>query len=246
MIDSERVLAEMAVMKMPDGTKRARSKSYTGIHDITVDGEHAGTIAGHHAGHGAPGYAKVYTVHKNEEASLKAIHTHDEIKKGKWGHPDHQHEYKLHTVDGKGNPTSFMGKQPRQYHSMDEAIHHVVAAHRNNKEFGAGHSPETRWAHASSKLASLKAHDDVTHAHTRAAQELTRAGHHDLAAEVTNRLEAHKASAAGMGETKAKIKQWLHDTKFHTQHTSTPERVSAAHAASTAAYNAGVNVHHAY
>lgn len=236
----------MAVMKMPEGTKRSRSKTYTGIHDITVDGKHIATIAGHHAGHGAPAYAKVYTVHKSEPDALKAVHTHDELKKGKWGHPDHQQTYQLHTVDSKGNPTSFEAKRPRQYHSMDEAIHHVVSAHRNNQEFGEGHSPETRWAHASAKLASFKAHDEVTAAHTRAAQELTKAGHHDLAAEVNNRLEAHKASMAGQGETKTKIKQWLHDTKFHTQHTSTPERVAAAHAASNAAMYAGVSVQHPY
>lgn len=245
MIDSERLLAEMAVMKMPEGAKRSRSKMHTGIHDITMDGKHVATISSHRAP-GHPAHVKIYTVHKSEADAINPIHTHDEIKKGKWGHPDHQHPYTLHTVDSKGNPTSFEGKQPRQYHSMDEAIHHVVSAHRNNQEFGEGHSPETRWNHAAAKLETFKAHDQITDHHQSAIRSLTAAGHHDLAAEVNNRLEAHKASMAGKGETKAKIKQWLHDTKFHSSHTSTPERVAAAHAASNAAMYAGVSVHHPY
>lgn len=187
------------------------------MHNLTVDGEHAGTIIAHkNTDNGAPYHAKYYEVHKDEAAATKWGIPHEEIKSGKHGHPLHQkpvthNYYDNHSKEYK----SVTGHGPRQYGSMDEAIHHVVSAHRNQKEFGAGHSPAVRWAHAEAKLSGFKAHGEIENHHHQAIRSLTAAGHHDLAKTVIDRLDAHKASAAGSGESKAKLKQWLHDAPFH-------------------------------
>lgn len=207
----------MAVMKMPEGAKRSRSKDYSGVHNVTVDGEHAGTIIGHSdRTHGAPAHAKYYEVHSNEAAAVKWPTPHSDIKSGKYGHPLHQEPVKHTYYDSHKNEYgSVEGYGPKHYGSMDEAIHHVVSAHRNEKEFGKGHNKEDRWAHAVSKLGAFKTHADISQHHEAAIRSLAAAGHHDLAKTVSDRLDAHKANAAGTGIPKAKIKQWLHDAPAH-------------------------------
>lgn len=241
----------MAVMKMPEGAKRSRSKDYSGVHNIAVDGEHAGTIIGHkNNDRHAPAHSKYYEVHTNEH---EAVHGRPydlkKLQKG-YGHPLHQvTKMAPYTKPGKNGDVEYHEmehKAPKRYGSMDEAIHHVTSAHRNEKEFGAGHNKEDRWAHAVSKLHEVKAHADIANHHEAAIRSLAAAGHHDLAQTVSDRLDAHKAAAAGKATTKAKIKQWLHDAPSHVAGYRQEEgpHHAAALTAVRAAEQAGVHSPH--
>jgi hypothetical protein len=207
-------LTEMAVSKMPEGTKRKRSATYAS-HDIHVDGEHVATIVGHKAnrfqgGRGLPAHAKLYSVHKDEAGMLKNE-----------PHPDHAKE-ETHTSyerDANGHmdydkPVSHKYQAPVHYHSMDDAVEAVTHAHRNNKEFGAGHDPKTRWAHAVSLSAGHEDHEKKAEQYKTAIHHAKALGHDDVVSALQNHADAH--AAKGSKPAEHKLKQWTHDAHAYT------------------------------
>lgn len=220
-------LQEMAAPKMPEGVKRSRSKELQGVHNIHIDGQHVGTIVGHgnhyQSRHSA---GRTYEIHKDEASYLKGS---SDIKKAgdSYGHPDHLESRKSYghpARDAHGNieygkpyEGVFEYKKPKAYGSMDHAVESLVHSHRNNKEFGKGHSPHVRWQKAIDSASGLDAHKETARHLKSAVSSLKAAGHHDLANQAQEAHDKHLAGGAGNGASKEKIDQWTHDANHYSQ-----------------------------
>jgi hypothetical protein len=216
-------LTEMAAPKMPEGTKRKRSATYQHTHDIHIGGEHVATISGHqanrrHDGRGLPAHVKIYSVHHNEAGMLSSEyhrdHSFEKVEsyptQGKDGHWDYG-KMKDRTV-----------RKPVEHHSMEDAVHAVISAHKNNQEFGANHDPKTRWAHAISKAQGHDDHEKRANKYHTALMHAKDLGHDD----VTNALQAHHDAhmATGSKPSQDKLKQWTHDAHRYTHTTYHPTK----------------------
>lgn len=214
----KKVLTEMAVSKMPEGVKRKRSSQYSGVHNIHIGGEHVATIVGHqvnrrHGGRGVPAHVKVYSVHHNEEDALSSI-----------PHKDHQ----LHTTTqrsfagpktkddpyGWNNPVVKHVNDPREYHSMDDAIEAVHLTHKNKQEWGDNHDPRERWKHAIKLSQGHDDHEKKTEHYKHALLAAHKLGHDDVTNAIQHHLDAHLAK--GTKPSEEKLKQWTHDAHHYT------------------------------
>lgn len=243
-----KVLAEMAVAKMPQGVKRKRHPDYSGVHDIHVDGEHVATISGHKPSNhdarslsrspnyrgGGTEHGKVYEVlapghasHGYDYSENKSLHTAV--------HPDHS------SPQVEGEHASY---RTHRYGDMDSAIHAIVSTHRNNKEFGKGHDPKTRFLHAASQVHDNTDHLEKSKTYAATATRLRDLGHHDLAETLDAHHDAHKAATSGNTVSNEKMEQWTHDARHyaktkHNYETRTDEPLHPEHHhAATAAIEA--------
>lgn len=218
--ESAESIDEMAVAKMPEGTKRVRSKTYASTHDIHVDGEHVATITGHSARwsssgyRGMPAHAKIYHVHTNEggigSQTYHPDHSFETTERRPTHHPDTGPDYsKMHDVKVK---------RPHEYHSFDDAVASIVHTHRNNKEFGKGHDPRKRWEKALGHQEEHVAHQDKIVKYKHAIAAAHNAGHPEIADQLQKHHDNHVANAAGMGASKEKLHQWTHDAHRYTGH----------------------------
>ncbi len=209
-------LTEMAAPKMPEGTKRSRSKTYAHVNDIHIGGEHVATISGHRVHErGAPAHAKEYTIHRNEEEMIKGI-----------PHPSHAETKNEHVgyeqgSDGEANyhkPIHKDVQRSKRFGSMEDAVHAVVHQHHNDKEFGVGHDPRVRWQKAADSVGGVQAHNEKTHTYHHAISHAKLTGHQDVVDLLEKHKDAHIAAGAGNGIDSKKIDQWTHDAHQYVGH----------------------------
>ncbi len=241
-----KVLAEMAVAKMPEGVKRKRHPDYSGVHDIHVDGEHVATISGDKARYrGAPSHAKEYTILAPGHHSTHTWH-HDMQTYTTHEHPDH-HEIKTehqHFYDPEHRTEPRQVIHPEKHDSMDSAIESIVHTHRNNKEFGKGHSPKKRWELAAASSHGMDDHNKKTQQYQTAIHAALTLGHHDVADKLGEHHDAYKASVAGQHLSKERVHQLTHDargythTEYNTSTRTSEPKHPELHAAATAAVEA--------
>lgn len=243
-----KVLAEMAVAKMPQGVKRKRHPDYSGVHDIHVDGEHVATISGDKARYrGAPSHAKEYKILAPGNHSEHTWHK-DTQSYSTNEHPDH-HTIKTETHYKYGNnrATTTEKRQvihPEKHDSMDGAIESIVHTHRNNKEFGHGHDPKKRWELAAASSHGMSDHNKKTQQYHAAIHAAAGLGHQDVVDALSSHHDAYKASVAGQHLSKERVHQLTHDARGYTatEHNSNTRNYEPKHpehhAAATAAVEA--------
>ena len=229
-------LTEMAAPKMPDGVKRKRSADYAHTHDIHIGGQHVATISGHKANNGwgstrgIPAHVKHYNVHKDEAGMLRNE-----------PHPDHSvdatHHVPHRNEDGSvdyakpGSTKSY--KAPQTYHSMEDAVHAVTNTHKNNDEFGHGHDPKVRWAHAIKLSQGHDDHEKKTAQYASALSHAKALGHDDVTNALQHHADAHASKASKPSQDK--LKQWTHDahhfaeTKWESSKHENGVKVTDAH-----------------
>jgi hypothetical protein len=227
-------LTEMAAPKMPEGVKRKRSATYAHTHDIHIGSEHVATISGHQAnrrmdGRGIPAHVKIYQVHHNEAGMLKSEY-----------HKDHSDEAIEHRPTWKDDKTHPHGggwdysklkptkvRKPREYHSMEDAVHAVVNTHRNNQEFGPNHDPRERWKHAIKLASGHDEHEKQTDKYKTALAHVKQLGpgHDELVDALQHHYDAHVAK--GSKPSQDKLKQWTHDAHQYTGTTYHPAKYSS-------------------
>lgn len=212
-------IVEMAAPKLLPGVKKKPSTTYHGAHNISVDGEHVATVDGYKPSRGRGAhtqYGKVYHVHKDEPTMKDWQQEHQ-------GHEDHReletHHFANYGKDGKQDPEQpHVAKQvyrPRTYGSMEDALHAVVSAHRNNQEFGKGHDPKTRWAHAIKLASGHEEHEAKSIKYRSALQAAKELGHDDVTEKLQHHADAHAASSSKPSDEK--IKQWTHDAHHYVK-----------------------------
>ena len=224
-------LVEMAAPSMPAGVKKKRSENFDGVHHIHIDGEHVATIMGtkqesyrYRGGLAEPGSQ---VGHSTEHGKHYRVYKNDDDISGSWkegsdtrdhGHPDHAYPTQTHHyIDHQMVPAGKVNR-PVTYGSMESAMHHVIAAHRNNQEFGAGHDPKVRWQKALDSTDGVKHNGVIATQHQQAVGLLKSLGHHDLATQVQHKADEHVAATASAGgATKDKLEQWTHDAPRHAE-----------------------------
>jgi hypothetical protein len=217
-------LTEMAAPSLPTGVKRKRSAMYAHTHDIHIGGEHVATISGHrpYNRRGLPAHVKEYHVHTNEH---QMGYRQDQDPLDKY-HPDHsritterQPTYETPKGENYARPNydkmrDVKVQKPTVYHSMQDAVDAVVHTHKNNEEWGKGHDPRTRWAHAIKLSQGHDEHEKKADQYRTALHQAKALGHDDVINALQHHADAH--AAKGSKPSEDKLKQWTHDAHAYT------------------------------